>query len=76
VEQDIGLLYGIDDFSIRSVQSVTWRSSLNRPTPENARAMEFITKTAGTLNIEICGSTTAGNGLLGIAREHYERKMK
>jgi oxygen-dependent protoporphyrinogen oxidase len=76
VEQDIGLLYGIDDFSIRSVQSVTWRSSLNRPTPENARAMELITKTAGTLNIEICGSTTAGNGLLGIAREHYERKMK
>jgi oxygen-dependent protoporphyrinogen oxidase len=71
--EEFGPVLGIDDAHVFDVRATTWRGRLASLAPGATPDREALVEIADTRGLELCGSVLARNGLLAIAKEHYER---
>lgn len=58
-------IYQVEDAVVLETREIVWPDSLVRLSSSLREEFE---------NLEVCGSYVSGNGLLGIVKDHYERK--
>jgi protoporphyrinogen/coproporphyrinogen III oxidase len=65
---ELSSIYQVTDAEVLGVREIFWPETLIGST---AQYLDLIDEFP---DLEICGAAVSGNGLLGIARDHYERK--